>query len=271
MSIPKFMILFTPNAERVKNFDASRRNVSDLQPFVAVNGSISNVCENMNQKVMRACPGCDTFTVTWHRSHCCNNCAQGCSMHSRDCDQLHCRLLNSDDFMFHRKLRLPGKIGCNLSHQTLWLHCLSNPRTDWVFINEDDVTLTHAVDDESLRQVVAAAVMNRAHYVRMEPSRRACQAHQHRAGMKIQTLTHGDLYTMLPHAGMASYLIDRKGMKLLLQQSPLESPQDMLWSDVEHLKPLYFRNAMVEMNGCHDGADTTARLGSIILSRPPLT
>ena len=267
--VPKYMILFTRNVHRVRNFEKSRNNVPELQAFVAVDGSILNVCENMNQKAMRPCPQCDVYAVTWHRSHCCRNCAEGCSTHSKDCDRLPCSQLNSDNFVFHRRTRMPGKIGCNLSHQTLWLHCLSQPHTDWVLINEDDVTLTPNLTDELLADVIYAAIQNRSHYVRMEPSRRGCVAQQHRNGMQHQSLKHGQLYKMLPHAGMASYLVDRVGMKLLLGKSPLESPQDMLWSDLDgDLKPLYFRNNVVEMNGCHDATDDSAQLGSIILSRP---
>jgi hypothetical protein len=118
---------------------------------------------------------------------------------------------------------------------------------------------------ERLKAIVTAAIRHGAHYVRMEPSRPGAAEHQHSSSHRVERVAGGTLYRMLPHAGMASYLVDRKGLCMLIGICPYQTPQDMIWAQVPQLHPLYFSNDMIEMRGCHNKDDRRSSLGSVIM------
>lgn len=268
MDVPLWMIVYTRSDDRKQNFESSRENAPKLQRHVALIGTLDNVCDEVNRHAPQTCPSCGENVITWHRTHCCDRCMHG-NGHSRTCDAVKCcDGLNSADFMYHRKVRMPGKIGCNLSHQTLWLSCLSRPRCDWVLINEDDVYITKTFSMERIIAVIKMAIRHNSHYVRMEPSRSGAVVQQHQKSHQIDRVAGGMLYRMLPHAGMASYLVDRVGLRMLLNLCPYDAPQDMIWSKIPRIRPLYFSNDMIEMRGCHNVNDRRSMLGSIIMSTP---
>lgn len=265
MSVPLWMIVYPLSSKRQENFNMSRKNAPELRRHVAVIGKMRSLCTHVNRNFVSRCPCCDNM-ITWHRTHCCNGCAMG-SNHCHNCDRVkYCEVLNSCEFMRNRIDRIPGKIGCNLSHQCLWLTCLQSADVDWVLLNEDDVFITTKFCARRLWSVVEAAKRFGAHYVRMEASRNSAIATQHHRRHFVERVAGGTLYRMLAHAGMASYLIDRIGLRLLLSLCPFDCPQDMLWHSAKQLRPLYFHNDMVEMQGCHNSRDSSAPLGSVIMS-----
>ena len=181
----------------------------------------------------------------------------------RDLNTVH--NLNTRQFMRDR-VKQPGKVGCNLSHQLLWKQCWHRrPDSQWFVIYEDDIVFTTTYSRSEIVKVAAKAENMGSHFVRLERSRPKYIGTQLRDGY---ALTDG-FYQLACQTGFAAYMLDHIGLSHMIGLCPMEKPEDMYFDTLQCLNPLYYHNDMFTMDGANDATDA-GRLGSNTLTLKPL-
>lgn len=179
--------------------------------------------------------------------------------------------LNTDRFM-QRLHTSPGKVGCNLSHQLLWMRIASTGGSAvaasrpwrWYFICEDDVRLGAATDlHASLHAVAAAAEAAGSHYVRVEEARAKYVDVQRKQLPVCSVESVGAMRPLVRQSGAAAYLLDSTGASALLADCPFDEPLDMRCVP-ETARPMYVAVGGVRMIGATTRTDTASALGSLI-------
>ena len=155
---------------------------------------------------------------------------------------------------------LKGKLGCNLSHQLLLKEILKNSSTDWNLILEDDVVLKD-YDVEKLNHIIKKADENESHYIHL---------HSHTSFKEIQKKRKqidDNLYELIPQWGTVSYLINKTGIKMILEK-PLCGVIDETITRIKELNGLCFLNNIFKTGGSTDPRDKTSAFGSLLWNIP---
>ena len=154
-----------------------------------------------------------------------------------------------------------GKLGCNLSHQMLIKHIYENDDDiKWLMIMEDDIELINYSADEVDKLIDKAEELN-SHYIQLFINKNH-KIHQSRAEQIDENLK---LYKMIPQWGTVCYLIDRVGMKAVIDNFPVSTNMDYLYNNlITELNSLCYLGDTFGTCGTMDSQDDTAPLGSLI-------
>lgn len=165
------------------------------------------------------------------------------------------------------KDKLKGKLGCNLSHQLLWKHCLSNSRKEWFLITEDDVIIQGNEDQikKQIDEMLVYCNTNDIHYIQLDVR------HQHKQRqLNCNKLLIKDLYEMSPQCGTGAYLINRVGINIMLDITPWNKYIDVHLNDVKNMKLLKSAcliNEIFVNKGNHRQIDKNTEFGSILYNK----
>ena len=158
-----------------------------------------------------------------------------------------------------------GKLGCNLSHQLLIQHVYEKkPDIKWLLIMEDDIELTN-YSENLVNNLISKAEEEDSHYIQLFVNTNH-KIHQSRANEVDTALK---LYKMIPQWGTVCYLIDRIGMKAVIDNFPVETNMDYLYNKlIPDLNSLCYLSNTFETCGTMDSQDDSAELGSLIWNKP---
>ncbi len=154
-----------------------------------------------------------------------------------------------------------GKLGCNMSHQMLIKYVYENmPDINWLMIMEDDIEL-HNYSYSLVDNLIDTADSNNSHYIQLFVNKNH-KIHQSRAEIVDENLK---LYKMIPQWGTVCYLIDRIGMKAVIDSFPVSTNMDYLYNSlISKLNSLCYLGDTFNTCGTMDSQDDTAPLGSLI-------
>jgi len=169
----------------------------------------------------------------------------------------------TDQTFINKFSNIKGKLGCNLSHQLLLKEILINSSTEWNLILEDDVVLKD-YNVEKLKHLIKKADENKSHYIHL---------HSHTSFKERQKKTKQideNLYELIPQWGTVSYLINKTGIKMILEK-PLCGVIDEKITRMKELNGLCFLNNIFKTGGSTDHGDRTSKFGSLLWNIPPAT
>ena len=154
-----------------------------------------------------------------------------------------------------------GKLGCNLSHQMLIQYVYNNLNNiEWLMIMEDDIKLD-AYSNDLVNNIVDEANKQTSHYVQLFVNKNH-KIYQSRATLVNENLK---LYQMTPQWGTVCYLIDRVGMKAVIDGFPIDTNMDLFFNSmISQLKSLCYLGNTFDTCGTMDSQDNSAPLGSLI-------
>jgi hypothetical protein len=216
--ISKRMIVFQASAARVANFERSRALIPDLV-FVPAVDAIHNY-----------------------------------ERHRADALQ---RSLVTHDYVRSNE-RLPGKLGCNLSHLSV-LRAVAEAEEPWALVLEDDLVLGGYSESE-MTAIAREATQAKAHYVQLYTNPRFWAAQT-----TSPSLT-ASLVSMIPQWHTCAYLISREGARIVLRETPLNDNIDHVFNRlIPTLRAATYLNSVFRHGGGVDSYDTTSEFGSTIM------
>tara|TARA_B110000971_G_scaffold198512_1_gene215172 strand:- start:839 stop:1504 length:666 start_codon:yes stop_codon:yes gene_type:complete len=109
---------------------------------------------------------------------------------------------------------LPGKLGCNLSHQLLLENILQNSSTDWNLILEDDIKLNN-YDEDIIQEILKQANNNNSKYIQLYTNNKFLKE------QKKQKKVFHNLYKMNPQWHTTAYFINKSGINILIKNYPI--------------------------------------------------
>lgn len=154
--------------------------------------------------------------------------------------------------------KLPGKLGCNLSHIKLLKDFLTNSTDDWMLVIEDDVNVNN-FNSKIIEYLIADAVKIECNFIQLytNPIFLQKQLQQPKINYK--------LFKMLSQWGTVSYLINKVGAHFLLSTLPWNANVDIVYSSyIKDLNSLCFINNIFINKGSSDSTDKKAEFGSLI-------
>lgn len=154
-----------------------------------------------------------------------------------------------------------GKLGCNLSHQLLIEHVYYHMTdVNWLMVMEDDIKL-HDYSADLVDKLIDKADQENSHYIQLFVNKNH-KIHQSRSQLVDKELK---LYKMIPQWGTVCYLIDRVGMKKVIDSFPVNENMDYLYNSlIEPLNSFCYLGNMFDTCGTMDSQDNSAPLGSLI-------
>lgn len=160
--------------------------------------------------------------------------------------------------------KLKGKLGCNLSHQLLWLKHLES-ENNWVLIVEDDtdINLKNLHDFyKEINNLINIADTNNSHFIQLE-----IRSHHLVDQLKQDKLNLKNLYKMKPQCGTSAYLISKQGVNLCFESLPWNEYIDVVINTatkIDELNALCYKNDIFKTIGASRQVDKRSQLGSII-------
>lgn len=154
-----------------------------------------------------------------------------------------------------------GKLGCNLSHQLLIKNIYENtPNIKWLMVMEDDIQLNNYTP-QLVDKLIEKAEAHNSHYIQLFVNKNH-KIHQSRAEIIDEGLK---LYKMIPQWGTVCYLIDRVGMKAVIDRFPVSTNMDYQYNElINELNSFCYLGNTFNTCGTMDSQDNTAPLGSLI-------
>ena len=154
--------------------------------------------------------------------------------------------------------RLPGKLGCNLSHLGI-LQEIAVSEESWGLVLEDDVVL-NGYAEADMETVAREADRLRAHYVQLYTNPRFVEL------QRAMPLLSKGLYTMIPQWHTCAYLITREGARRVLNETPLDDNIDHVFGRlVSSLHSVTYLNSVFLNKGTLDSYDRSSQFGSTIM------
>ena len=160
--------------------------------------------------------------------------------------------------------KLKGKLGCNLSHQIIWLNHLNSDH-DWVLILEDDTKVSVMNENElceTMEKIINYANDNNTHFIQLETRNHHIQEQLKQTQTQIE-----NLFTMKPQCGTSAYLINKVAIRYILSLCPWNKYVDVYTSDINiitKLNSLCYINTIFKTLGSQRQIDKNSQLGSII-------
>lgn len=152
----------------------------------------------------------------------------------------------------------PGKLGCNLSHQILLDNILNvNSFNNWYLILEDDVYIKKWNIDE-INNILKIADDNNSDYIQLYTHPKFLSK------QNLQKKIYSGLYKMISQYGTLAYFINKRGIKKVLEQFPINKNIDEFYSSkIKDLNSLCWINNIFESEGNLD-PHIKKKLGSLI-------
>lgn len=150
-----------------------------------------------------------------------------------------------------------GKIGCNISHIEL-LKDFLNWNTDWLLVIEDDVSLS-GYTDKWIEDIIKIANANGSNYVHLYTNPKYYEE------QKRITPIAPNIYPMIYQWGTVAYLINKNGVKTILNYLPYSKNFDIILSlHISELKSLCCLNTVINTEGSVNSVDRTSKFGSLV-------
>ena len=125
--------------------------------------------------------------------------------------------------------KFKGKLGCNISHQLLWMNHLQS-MNEWLLILEDD-TYIEINDDLELKNIINKIIKEAEN---ISSNFIQCETRKHHLeGQKIYDKISKNLYKLKPQCGTSAYLINKKACKCFIECYPLNIYVDVLTNNNE--------------------------------------
>lgn len=152
---------------------------------------------------------------------------------------------------------LPGKLGCNMSHQLLLL-TIAKRNTKWNLVLEDDVSINN-FNINKINNVIQMAEKNNSHYVQLVTH------HQYINRQKRSKYIGNNLYKMIPQYHTTAYLIDNIGAKKVIDRFPINKNIDLAYGEyIRDLNSLCWINDIFVNSGSKDAVELKSEFGSLI-------
>jgi len=155
--------------------------------------------------------------------------------------------------------KIPGKLGCNISHQML-IEIMNNQREhEWCLVLEDDIEIDSDYFLKKANKILEEADKNSSLFI---------QLYSHPKYYELQTKQrryYEDLYKMTFQWGTCAYFIHKKAMKDFIDYYPLNDNIDIAYGKkISKWKSLCWLNNGIKTIGSIDHTDTESIMGSII-------
>ena len=152
---------------------------------------------------------------------------------------------------------LPGKLGCNLSHQMLLEEIVKNSTTDWNLILEDDVNLNN-YDEEKINKILHKANLNGSKYIQLYTNNIFLE------DQKKEKKIDENLYQMVEQLGTVAYFINKSAINIFKKSHPIEQNIDLKFNQmIKELKSLCWINDIFINKGNFEEQDNS-QFGSLI-------
>tara|TARA_Y100000780_G_C13646378_1_gene402667 strand:+ start:509 stop:1375 length:867 start_codon:yes stop_codon:yes gene_type:complete len=178
---------------------------------------------------------------------------------------------SSYHFIDHCK-NIKGKLGCNLSHQTL-LESISNNNffnKNWFLILEDDITILTENINYEINNIInkvekfnidtdyISLWSNDKHQTDLNNSFKNIQLH------KTNKII-DNFYNLTFQWGAVAYLISKNGISSIINKYPIDQYIDIFYmNNINTLKSTYYHNDFITTDGAYDSKHNTSKFGSII-------
>jgi GR25 family glycosyltransferase involved in LPS biosynthesis len=156
-------------------------------------------------------------------------------------------------------MSLPGKLGCNLSHQMLTEDILENSSTDWNLILEDDITLNN-FNLYEIENILTQANLNESNYIQL------CTNKRFLGKQKTKNEIYKNLFPMVAQWHTTAYFINKNGINILKNCYPITENIDLKFSClIKELNSLCWINNIFSNEGDESGSQKhKTKFGSII-------
>jgi len=156
---------------------------------------------------------------------------------------------------------VPGKLGCNLSHQMLIEMMYEQSQHDWCLVLEDDVEIDTEYFLKNVNKILEESDKKGALFIQLYSHPKFFDL------QKKQKQVYDDLYKMTFQWGTCAYFIHKKAMKDFIDIYPLNENIDIEFGKkISKWKSLCWLNNGIKTIGSQDYSDKTSKLGSIIYS-----
>lgn len=153
---------------------------------------------------------------------------------------------------------LPGKLGCNLSHQMLLEDILENSNTDWNLILEDDISLNN-FNLEEIGHILNQANLNKSNYIQLVTNRKFLDK------QKKEKEIYKNLFPMVEQWHTTAYFINKNGIQILKNRYPINKNIDFQFNYlIKDLNSVCWINNIFSNEGDANGSDNKSEFGSII-------
>ena len=158
-----------------------------------------------------------------------------------------------------------GKLGCNLSHQTLLKEFNNDGKTDWLLVMEDDVVLTDYTIDK-IKTMIDFADSRESKYIQLYTHPRFNSV-QYSSNRCLDTKS--GLFTMIPQWGTVAYLIHKDAICSVVEQFPISTNMDYIYNqNIEVFKSMCQEERIFFTSGTLDSEDNNSHMGSLIWNKP---
>lgn len=157
--------------------------------------------------------------------------------------------------------KIPGKLGCNLSHQLLLDKINDISSTDWNLVIEDDTIINNIpLFLKEVESILISANNAEAKFIQLYTHPNVITRQQTR--LKIVD----NLYKMTYQWGTCAYFIHKDAIPKMREIYPLQKNIDFVYSFmISKLKSVCWLNPYIKTIGSIDSHDTKSSLGSIIM------
>lgn len=154
--------------------------------------------------------------------------------------------------------RIPGKLGCNLSHQILLEDILQNSSTYWNLILEDDVHLNN-FNSEDINNILTKANLNDSKYIQLYTNDKFLK------NQKKSKIIDTNLYTMIYQWHTTAYFINKSGIEIVKSSYPIIKQIDLHFNSlIKELNSLCWINDIFCNKGAKHSNDNNSFFGSLI-------
>jgi len=153
---------------------------------------------------------------------------------------------------------LKGKLGCSLSHINLWKHFLNNSKRNWLLVLEDDIQLNN------YNPIIIELLIGNANNLKSNHIQLFTNPKFLKEQLEEENFNY-NIYKTTPQWGCLAYLINKKGIEIMLSKLPFYDNNDIMISkNLEELNSLCFINNIFINKGAMDGNDKTSEFGSLL-------
>lgn len=157
--------------------------------------------------------------------------------------------------------KIPGKLGCNLSHQLLLEKIDDTSSTDWNLVLEDDTVINNIpLFLKDVESILIASNTAEAKYIQLYTHPIFIERQQ----LRVKIID--NLYEMTHQWGTCAYFIHKDAIPKMREIYPIQRNIDFVYNSmISNLKSVCWLNKYINTIGSVDSHDTHSSLGSIII------
>jgi GR25 family glycosyltransferase involved in LPS biosynthesis len=151
-----------------------------------------------------------------------------------------------------------GKLGCNLSHIYLLKSFLEKNEYEWLLVLEDDLELNN-FNEKIINLLIKIANKYNSNFIQLYTGPTFIE------NQKKSKIIKSNIYEMIPQWYTLAYLINKKGIEIILSKLPWDNNVDNIFSNnIKELNALCFTNDIFLNKGSLNSKDKKSDFGSII-------